>query len=237
MNPITRLFIYVLFSLSIMVSTTMEVFLMHLCFIIIILIYKWPLSKELWSNFKPFLFYLPISGLIFFIISTILTTKSINIIAKDVMYATVRLYAMILVMSIYITEKQSNNLLIAVRGLWYDSKINIIWLDKIILFFELTLRLFPSTKQIWFDISRAQKAISKAPENSKLKNTINISKSIPDYILLNLNSTEKIVENMVMRGYGKSARRSVYPHIKFSLFDVYICFFLVLFLSSIHSFV
>ena len=48
---------------------------------------------------------------------------------------------------------------------------------------------------------------------------INIAKFIPDFIILNLEKTDNIVNNMLMRGYGTTSPRSIYPHIKFRLYD------------------
>ena len=65
--------------------------------------------------------YLPLSGVLFFIISIQISTKSIPIIFIDVLLATTRLLAMISIMTFYIIETKSQNILIAIRSVWFSS--------------------------------------------------------------------------------------------------------------------
>ena len=62
--------------------------------------------------------------------------------------ATIRLMAMISLMTFYIIEAKSQNILIAIRSIWFSSGLNIYWIDKFILFFEMTIRIDDLTKEV-----------------------------------------------------------------------------------------
>jgi len=140
-------------------------------------------------------------------------------------------------MSLYIIESKSQSILHAIRSLWFASGQNYYWIDRIVLFFEMTIRFFPSIEKDWNQTQRSQKALSLNIQTSRIKKIFKIAQAFPDFILLNLERTDKIVENMSMRGYGKNARRSIFPFLKFRIFDIVFCFFSLISIISIHYFV
>ena len=180
--------------------------------------------------------YLPISGVLFFIISIQISTKSIPIIFIDILMATTRLLAMISIMTFYIIETKSQNILIAIRSIWFSSGLNIHWIDKSILFFEMTMRFFPSIQENWIQTQRSQKALSIEKHNSIKDKVFYSAKFIPDFILLNLKKTDVIIENMSMRGLGTEKRRSIYPYLKFKVIDFFLCLIILTSIIVVHNF-
>ena len=142
MNPIARLFIYILFSISILISQSVNTLLINLGIVFLISIFKRSLLHLFWERIKPYLIYLPLSGFLFFIISTQISSKSISIIFIDILMATIRLMAMISIMTFYIIDAKSRNILIAIRSIWFSSGLNIYWIDKFILFFDKSFKWF-----------------------------------------------------------------------------------------------
>ena len=69
-----------------------------------------------------------------FIISTQISSKSISIIFIDILMATIRLMAMISIMTFYIIEHKSQNLLIAIRSIWFSSGLIFIGLINLYFF-------------------------------------------------------------------------------------------------------
>ena len=236
MNPLTRLFIYLLFSFSILFSKQILIILAHIALLLIILLYK----KELWSEWvkytKPYYIYFPLSGILFLCISLVISQRSLELILVDVILATIRLSFTVSIMTLYMIESRSDDILLAIRGLWFSSGIQYRWLDRLLLFFEITMRFFPSIQEQWNITERSQKALTIKKPRSRIQRTINIAKFIPDFIILNLEKTDNIVHNMLMRGYGINSPRSIYPHIKFRLYDCIIFAGLLVVTVGVHSF-
>ena len=237
MNPITRLFIYIIFSISILISKSVNILLINLGIVFLLFIFKRSLSHLFWERIKSYLIYLPLSGLLFFIISTQISSKSISTISIDILMATIRLLAMISLMTFYIIEAKSQNILIAIRSIWFSSGLNIYWIDKLILFFELTIRFFPSIHENWNQTEKSQKALSIKRRSSLKDKVFYTAKFIPDFILLNLKKTDVIIENMSMRGLGTEKRRSIYPYLKFKVIDFFLCLIVLTSIIMVHNFV
>ena len=237
MNPITKLFIYVLFSISILISQSVNILLINLGIVFLIFFFKRSLLHLFWERIKSYLIYLPLSGLLFFIISTQISSKSISIISIEILMASIRLLAMISLMTFYIIEARSQNILIAIRSIWFSSGLNIYWIDKLILFFELTIRFFPSIHENWNQTEKSQKALSIKKRKSLKDKVFYTAKFIPDFILLNLKKTDVIIENMSMRGLGTEKRRSIYPYLKFKVIDIFLCLIVLTSIIMAHNFV
>ena len=237
MNPITRLFIYIIFSISILLSKSLNVLSINVIVVFLVFMLKRSLFGQFWKSIKPYLIYLPLSGALFCIISIQISTKSLPIILIDVLMATIRIIATISIMIFYIIETKSQNILIAIRSVWFSSGLNIYWIDKSILFFEMTMRFFPSIQENWNQIQRSQKALSIERHNSIKDKVFYSAKFIPDFIVLNLKRTDTVIENMLLRGFGTEARRSIYPYLKFKIVDIVICLIVLTTITVIHNFV
>ena len=150
--------------------------------------------------------------------------------------ATNRLMAMISIMTLYIIDAKSQNILIAIRSIWFSSGLNIYWIDKFILFFEMTIRFFPSIHENWNQTEKSQKALSIKRRSTLKDKVFYTAKFIPDFILLNLKKTDVIIENMLMRGLGTEKRRSIYPYLKFKVIDFFLCLIVSASIVMVHNF-
>jgi|TARA_B100000953_G_scaffold46458_1_gene35428 energy-coupling factor transporter transmembrane protein EcfT len=205
--------------------------------VLILIFYK----KHHWEEWKiytrPFWIYFPLTGVLFLFISFIVSSRPGLVILLDVFFATIRLCGLVSIMTLYLVESRTQDILLALRSLWYKSKIKFQWFDKLLLFFEMSIRFFPSVQEQWRNIERSQKALSINIPRSHLKKVIQISHSIPDFILLNLEKTETITQGMVMRGYGEHSPRSVYPYIQFKSIDFVWWISITITVFGVHSFV
>jgi len=237
MNPLTRLFLYLLFSFSTLLSNDALLLCLHIMAVLILIFYK----KHHWEKWKiytrPFWIYFPLTGVLFLFISFIVSSRPGLVILLDVFFATIRLCGLVSIMTLYLVESRTQDILLALRSLWYKSKIKFQWFDKLLLFFEMSIRFFPSVQEQWRNIERSQKALSINIPRSHLKKVIQISHSIPDFILLNLEKTETITQGMVMRGYGEQSPRSVYPYIQFKSIDFVWWISITITVFGVHSFV
>ena len=223
------------FSVSVLLSMEIGILTLHILIAISLLIFE----RDQWSEWKnrtrPFWKYFPLTGLIFFVISFLVSDRSISTIIMDVTLATLRLIVMVSVMTIYTLKSSSQDVITAFRSIWFKVNLNYRWVEDLLLFFDMTVRFFPTFKEEWRQLERSQKALSISISKSFLKKVIQVAQFVPDFIILNLNKSESITRVMEMRGYGKSIPRSVYPFIKFTFFDLTLVLLIPIMLIGVHS--
>ena len=204
MNPITRLFLFMAFSVSVLLSMEIEILTLHILIAISLLIFE----RDQWTEWKnrtrPFWKYFPLTGLIFFVISYLVSDRSIFTIIMDVTLATLRLIVMISVMTIYTLKSSSQDVITAFRSIWFKMNLSYRWVEDLLLFFDMTIRFFPTFKEEWQKVERCQKALSIPISESFLKKLIQFAQFVPDFIIFNLNKSDSITRVMEMRDYGKS---------------------------------
>lgn len=236
MNPISRLGVYLTFSFSTLLSFSVKLIILHLILAIGLIIWEKNHWQEWKVKTKPFWKFFPISGLLFFIISFIVMDRPPNIVFYDVSTATVRLLILVSVMAIYFIQSKGQDIILAFRSLWYKMGVPIKWVEDLILYFDITVRFFPSLQDEWRQVERSQKAISYPEKQSTLKKAIQIANFIPDFIVLNLSKTETLTYVMEQRGYGKTIPRSVYPFIQFKWIDGFTLLLVPVLAFGVHSF-
>ena len=223
------------FSVSVLLSMEIGILTLHILIAISLLIFK----RDQWSEWKnrtrPFWKYFPLTGLIFFVISFLVSDRSISTIIMDVTLATLRLIVMVSVMTIYTLKSSSQDVITAFRSIWFKMNLNYRWVEDLLLFFDMTVRFFPTFKEEWRQLERSQKALSISISESFLKKVIQVAQFVPDFIILNLNKSESITRVMKMRGYGESIPRSVFPFIKFTFFDLTLVLLIPIILIGVHS--
>ena len=223
------------FSVSVLLSMEIGILTLHILIAISLLIFE----RDQWSEWKnrtrPFWKYFPLTGFIFFLISFLVSDRSISTIIMDVTLATLRLIVMVSVMTIYTLKSSSQDVITAFRNIWFKMNLNYRWVEDLILFFDMTVRFFPTFKEEWRQLERSQKALSISISESSLKKVIQVAQFVPDFIILNLNKSESITRVMEMRGYGKSIPRSVFPFIKFTFFDMTLVLLIPIILIGVHS--
>ena len=235
MNPLTVLYLYLLFSISTLLSINLVTLGLHFLLAIILIIYK----KQYLENFiklnQVYLIYLPLTGFLFFCISFFITSKPILEVILEVAFATFRILITINIMSLYIVQTKSDDIIIAIRSIWYRLKLNWRLIDQFLLFLEMTIRFFPSFQNQWMNLERSQKALSISNNKRKIKNIKHIANDIPGFIILNLEKTETITDVMTMRGYGENIPRSIFPFIKYSILDFGIAIISLIIIFGVHG--
>ncbi len=237
MNPITRLSLYLAFSISVLLSLKVGLLIIHVILGFSLIIYE----KSHWQEWKeltmPFWKYFPIMGFIFFSISFLVSGREIPIILLDVSLATIRLLVLVSVMTVYTLQAKSDDIISATRSLWYKMNFSWRWVEDLLLFFDMTIRFFPTFKEEWQQMERSQKALSISSPNNFTKKAFQVAYFIPDFIILNLNKADSITGVMEMRGYGQTFPRSIYPLISFRLIDFFWMIAVFAMLFGVHTFV
>jgi energy-coupling factor transporter transmembrane protein EcfT len=236
MNPIALLCVYLAFSVSVLLSTEIGILTLHIIAGIGLIF----IERDRWQEWKirtgPFWKYFPLTGLIFFTISFLVTDRPMQIIIMDVTFATIRLIVMVSVMTIYTLQSNSQDFITAIRSMWFGMNRQWRWVEDLLIFFDMTIRFFPTFKEEWKQMERSQKALSIPVADSFSSKAFQIAQFIPDFVILNLKKADSISHGMEMRGYGKSIPRSVFSFIPFTLLDFLLCILFIATLIGVHSF-
>jgi energy-coupling factor transporter transmembrane protein EcfT len=120
--------------------------------------------------------------------------------------------------------------------MWFGMNRQWRWVEDLLIFFDMTIRFFPTFKEEWKQMERSQKALSIPVANSFSSKAFQIAQFIPDFMILNLKKADSISHGMEMRGYGKSIPRSVFSFIPFTLLDFLLCILFIATLIGVHSF-
>ena len=234
LNPISHLYFYLIFGLSIILSKSPTLILVHFLVLLALIFY----NKNKFSKWKKLVIQYQklfvLGGLILFTVSFIVTEKSINTIIGDSLFAMSRVVLLTSSMALYVVCEKSQNLIAALRSIWYYSKFEFKCVENFFIYFELSLRFFPAMEQKWFLTDKSQKALSINIRKNQLSKVIQWSKYLPDFIILNLDQAEKIVKNMSLRGFGKKPKRSTYPIVVFNVYDFFFITLILMMIISIH---
>jgi len=193
-----------------------------------------------WQEFviksKPLWIYFPQVGLLFFIISLIVSSKNTYDVFIDVSLATCRMILLVSMMTLYSILSKNSDIIIAIRGLWYNMGRSWKWAEDLILFIDITIRFFPSFQQQWQRIERTRKSLGINVSEDKLHKIRRFATMVPDMVILNLRRVNDLTLAMKLRGYGNLYPRTVYPFISSYSIDKLILLFVIIGLIGLHSF-
>ena len=192
--------------------------------------------KEFVIKSKPLWIYFPQVGLLFFIISLIVSSKNTYDVFIDVSLATCRMILLVSMMTLYSILSKNSHILIAIRGLWYKMGLPWKWAEDLILFIDITIRFFPSFQQQWQRIERTRKSLGINVSEDKLHKIRRFATMVPDMVILNLRRVNDLTLAMQLRGYGYLYPRTVHPFISSYSIDKLILLFVIIGLIGLHSF-
>ena len=237
MNPLTRFYLFLIFSLSTLFSDTLVHILSHLALCIFILLKNRLEWEEIKKKLVPFLKFFPMTGLFFFIITITVSEKTIIEAFLSVFFATIRLLIVIATMTTYIVQSKSEDFMIGLRSNWLLMGKNWKWVEDAFLFFEIVIRLFPKFQDDFEQAEISQSILSQNKDFHLYRRFKNIAKFIPDFILMTINKADQISLIIRGRGYGISFPRSVYPFLPLHWFDLMIIILALLLFILTHFYV
>ena len=234
MNPLVLLLIFLSLTISILSSDNFDILFAHILILTIIVAFnrivkKWKLRiMRIW-------FYFPISGLIFFSISIIISDKELSNIFIDVIKSTIRYFGVVSFMLAFTILSKKDDLISALKNLQYKLSIKSKTFDQMILFIDLVIRFYPGIVSQWKNLERGRRALSGYNEKISIREKIkSFSENIPDFIIINLSKTDKLTKSMEMRGYGKKNPRTGYPYFSIKAVDYFILLFVITLIFEIH---
>ena len=140
MNPITRLFLFMAFSVSVLLSMEIEILTLHILIAISLLIFE----RDQWTEWKnrtrPFWKYFPLTGLIFFVISYLVSDRSIFTIIMGVNLETLRLIGRVSVREICTHKSSCQDVITGFESIWFKVNLNYRWVKDLLLVFDMANR-------------------------------------------------------------------------------------------------
>ena len=213
MNPLTRFYLFLIFSLSTLFSDTLVHISSHLALCIFILLNNRLEWIEIKKKLVPFLKFFPMTGLFFFIITITVS------------------------MTLYIVQSKSEDFMIGLRSNWLLIGKSWKWVEDVFLFFEITIRLFPKIQDDFEQVEISQSILSQNKDFTLYRRFKNIAKYIPDFILMTIDKADQISLIVRGRGYGISLPRTVYPFLPLHWYDLIIIIFALLLFVLTHFYV
>ena len=234
MNPLFRFYFFILFAISIVFAKDFNFLFPHIFFTFILIFYKKSNFIAWKIKIKKVLTFIILSSLFFFLISSITSDKSLLFTFKNVMLATIKILILISLMIIYLLQSKSEDLISALKSISYKYSFKNLFIERSIIYFDLTIRFYPNILNQMQTLIRSQKSLSNDKIQSPFKKISLVAKNIPDLILINLIRTEKITQCMKMRGYGSKKGRSSFPYYYIKTNDYISLFFLIVTILVMH---
>ena len=236
LNNLTALSVFFCISLSILFSQSFELVIFHGILVVVLVM----IFRNHWQEFviksKPLWIYFPQVGLLFFIISLIVSSKNIYDVFIDVSIATCRMILLVSMMTLYSILYKNSDIIISIRGLWYKMGRSWQCAEDLILFIDITIRFFPSFQKQWHRILRTRKSLGINVSKNKLHQIRIFATMIPDMVILNLRRVNDLTLAMKLRGYGIFCPRTVYPFIPSNSIDRLILLFVIIGLLGLHTY-
>jgi len=218
-NPIVSFLFYFGIAILLILSKTWIGIGVFLIVSILLLLYNIEHNNSVFKQIKPFLYFLPIFILIYIFVSWIFTTSPWIQILNEAGIAILKLLMLVFIMSIYFEISKEQNLILALRSIWSNRKLKWKWIDDMFIFFELTLRFYPSFQWEWNEINRSKKALGLQADHRKWDKVRSIANDIPGIIVQSYKKAENTAIVMKQRGYESVVPRGVANPIKFRMVD------------------
>ena len=226
-NPIVTTLFYLGLAFSTILNKTWNGLMVYLLLCIILIILNRSHLKPAFKHVKPFFLFFPMMIIIYLFISFVFTDSTWTVIINEAGFAMSKLLLLVIVMSLYLEISRENNLVLSVRSIWV--KMNLKWkkIEDLFMFFELTLRFYPTFQREWQTIIRSKKALGLTSSVGRWEKIKSVANDLPGMILQSYRKAENTANVMQQRGYGKQIPRGVANPILFKMSDLILLFIIL----------
>jgi len=166
-------------------------------------------STERINQLRAFIFLLPLWMGIFILFSWISSDFTWPELLTRSALITLRFISLLILMSWYLTQGQSGELIRAVRSLWSNTGFHWREVDDAFLFIDLILRFFPRFIREWNSLKRARLSVG-LPVSGDRKTVINRTlNDLPGVFKRVYSQADTTAQMMMQRGYGRHFPRHV----------------------------
>ena len=232
-HPLVRFIFFLAFSFSVLFADTLTLWAIYFGIFLILTGFDRIVIRAVFSRIKPFILYFPFMLILYLGVSVSFTNATIYQAMFEVGFAFLRIALMISIMSIYFESVGSQNFLLALRSIWFQTGLKWNWMENFFLFLEMTLRFYPSLQRDWITVSQSRQSLGFNQKKNRWREIRQAAQDLPVLLVINLRKSEDIAVAMQLRGFGKSLPRCVYNATNFTTWHllqfagVVICFYLI----------
>ena len=232
-HPLVRFIFFLAFSFSVLFTDRLTVWAIYFGIFLILTGFDRIVIRAVFSRIKPFILYFPFMLILYLGVSVSFTNATIYQAMFEVGFAFLRIALMISIMSLYFESVGSQNFLLALRSIWFQTGLKWNWMENFFLFLEMTLRFYPSLQRDWITVGQSRQSLGFNQKNNFWGEIRQAAKDLPVVLVINLRKSEDIADAMQLRGFGKSLPRCVYNATNFTTWHllqfagVVICFYLI----------
>ena len=232
-HPLVRFIFFLAFSFSVLFVDTLTLWAIYFGIFLIITGFDRIVIRAVFSRIKPFILYFPFMLILYLGVSVLFTDATIYQAMFEVGFAFLRIALMISIMSLYFESVGSQNFLLALRSIWFQTGLKWNWMENFFLFLEMTLRFYPSLQRDWITVDQSRQSLGFNQKKNLWGKIRQAAQDLPVLLVINLRKSEDIAVAMQLRGFGKSLPRCVYNSTPFTTWHllqfagVVICFYLI----------
>ena len=232
-HPLVRFIFFLAFSFSVLFADTLTLWAIYFGIFLILTGFDRIVIRAVFSRIKPFILYFPFMLILYLGVSVSFTNATIYQAMFEVGFAFLRIALMISIMSIYFESVGSQNFLLALRSIWFQTGLKWNWMENFFLFLEMTLRFYPSLQRDWITVVQSRDSLGFNQKKNRWGEIRQAAQDLPVLLVINLRKSEDIAVAMQLRGFGKSFPRCVYNAAPFTTWHllqfagVVICFYLI----------
>ena len=232
-HPLVLFIFFLAFSFSVLFADTLNLLAIYFGIFLILTGFDRILIRAVFSRIKPFILYFPFMLILYLGVSVSFTNATIYQAMFEVGFAFLRIALMISIMSLYFESVGSQNFLLALRSIWFQTGLKWNWMENFFLFLDMTLRFYPSLQRDWITIGQSRQSLGFNQKKNRWGEIRQAAQDLPMLLVLNLRKSEEIAVAMQLRGFGKSLPRCVYNATNFTAWHllqfagVVICFYLI----------
>ena len=232
-HPLVLFIFFLAFSFSVLFADTLNLLAIYFGIFLILTGFDRILIRAVFSRIKPFILYFPFMLILYLGVSVSFTNATIYQAMSEVGFAFLRIALMISIMSLYFESVDSQNFLLVLRSIWFQTGLKWNWMENFFLFLDMTLRFYPSLQRDWITIGQSRQSLGFNQKKNRWGEIRQAAQDLPMLLVLNLRKSEEIAVAMQLRGFGKSLPRCVYNATNFTAWHllqfagVVICFYLI----------
>ena len=232
-HPLIRFIFFLAFSFSVLLADTLTLWAIYFGIFVVTTGFDQTVILAVLYRIKPFILYFPFMLFLYLAESVLFTDATIYQAMFEVGFAFLRIVLMISIMSLYFESVDSQNFLLVLRSIWFQTGLKWNWMEIFFLFLDMTLRFYPSLQRDWITASQSRESLGFNQNKNSWGKIKQAAQDLPMLLVLNLRKSEEIAVAMQLRGFGKSLPRCVYNATNFTTWHslqfagVVICFYLI----------
>lgn len=234
-QPLIRLWLYLSFSTSVLLSPTLFHWLGYgLLFIFIALIENVSIIRII-KSLRSFFFFLPVMISFYFIISIIMTQSTLFQIFVEIGTAMIKFILVMAIMNMYNIGSGTGSVFQALRSIWVQFNKPGRKVEDWFLFMEMTLRFYPSLQRDWNRWQGIHKALGLNVKKGRIQRWKETAGQLPGMIMIHLHRADDIACAMILRGYGRQIPRGVAHPIPFTKAHFFILLIISFVFITLHN--